>query len=89
MLYDSPKKFDMESDLYESFFHLLIDLQRELETINACPFQYIITTTTPPPEECEPIVCLELDASKKNEKGLLLKKNVVQPFTGNRQAVLF
>jgi hypothetical protein len=29
MLYDSPKKFDMESDLYESFFLLLIGIQRE------------------------------------------------------------
>lgn len=38
MLYDSPKKYDMESDLYDSFFLLLTDLQREFETINAWKF---------------------------------------------------
>lgn len=50
LLHDSPREADLSLGLYRRFITLTASLQKHFESADACPFQYIITTTTPPPE---------------------------------------
>ncbi|MBZ0264211.1 hypothetical protein K8I28_06045 [bacterium] len=76
VVHDSPREADLGLGLYHSFIRLVADLQAHFDSPDACPFQYILTTTTRPPDELkgDRFVKLKLNATPESE--MLLKKNV-------------
>jgi len=76
LLHDSPREADLGIRIYWSFIRFVAKLQQHFGTPDACPFQYILTTTTAPPSELsgDDYVKLPLDASKPN--GLLYKRDL-------------
>jgi len=88
LIHDSPREADLGLRIYRSFLRLGATLQQHFDAPDACPFQYVLTTTTPPPEELrtDQYVKLRLDASHTDE--LLLRVNVAEA-SKNKAAELF
>jgi len=76
ILHDSPREADLEGRIYRSFIRFMASLQIHFGGADACPFQYIVTTTTPPPDELQTaeFIKIHLNAAKPQE--LLLRRNV-------------
>jgi hypothetical protein len=76
LVHDSPREADLGLRLYRSFIRVLASLQKHFGSADACPFQYILTTTTSPPEELrgEDVVKLHLNAAVAGE--LLFRCNI-------------
>ncbi|MBB3228778.1 hypothetical protein FHW69_003420 [Luteibacter sp. Sphag1AF] len=70
LIHDCPREADMSIGLYENFFSLMNELEKNGFAGAEPPFQYIVTTTTPPPANLQDgVVRLELDPS--SNEGLL------------------
>jgi hypothetical protein len=76
MLHDSPREADLGLRIYRSFIRFVVTLQKHFEGADACPFQYILTTTTPPPKELQTTEFMKLRLNAAHPEGLLLKRNV-------------
>lgn len=76
MLHDSPREADLGVRIYRSFIRFVASLQQGFGGADACPFQYILTTTTPPPEELQAPEYMKLRLNAAQSEGLLLLRNV-------------
>lgn len=74
IIHDSPREADLSLGVYHGMIKFVAELQSLLE--EACPFQYIITTTTAPPKGVEKNIILELNASIDGKQ--LLKQNIAE-----------
>ena len=52
LLHDGPREADMDAELYQRLFLLMVELERTFEQ-RPLSFQYIVTTTEPPPPEVQ------------------------------------
>ena len=79
LLHDSPREADLSLRLYHSFLKFVADFEDSFPQQDACPFQYILTTTTlPPPELSDKAhLVLQLDASRESD--LLFRRNLARP----------
>lgn len=79
LLHDSPREADLSLRLYHSFLRFVADFETSFPRQDACPFQYILTTTTPPPAALSDRahLVLQLDASQESE--LLFRRNLARP----------
>lgn len=76
LLHDSPREADLGAPIYRSFIRFTASLQEHFETLDNCPFQYILTTTTPPPKELQNEKYVKLQLNATEPSGLLLKRNI-------------
>lgn len=76
LLHDSPREADLSRRVYRSFIRFVASLQSHFGSTDACPFQYIITTTTDPPDElrADDFVKLHLNAGSSEE--LLFRRSL-------------
>jgi hypothetical protein len=79
LLHDSPREADLGIRLYHSFIRLIANLQNHFNSIDECPFQYVITTTTPPPPELNNDLYVKLRLNAAITSELLLRKNITEP----------
>lgn len=82
MLHDSPREADLGIRIYRSLIRFVASLQQHFDTVDACPFQYILTTTTSPPEELRTPQYLRLRLDAAHSDGLLLRRNIAIPLKG-------
>lgn len=52
LLHDGPREADMDAELYQRLFLLVVEMERAFEQ-RPLSFQYIVTTTEPPPPEVQ------------------------------------
>ena len=83
ILHDSPREADLEGRIYRSYLRFVASLQMHFGGTDACPFQYILTTTTPPPIELQTAEFLKLALNAAHPQGLLLGRNIA---TASQQA---
>jgi hypothetical protein len=88
LLHDSPREADLGKRIYWSFLRFAASLQAGLESLDQCPFQYILTTTTEPPKELQTPdwIKLQLSASKASE--LLFKRSLADGGDGEAEESL-
>lgn len=80
LLHDSPREADLSGPVYRNLFRYALDLERQCPT-DACPFQYIITTTSAPPKSMRGDDYVKLHLSARQEQTLLLGRNVARVAT--------
>lgn len=87
VIHDSPREADLGLRLYRGLIRVIAAIEAHFQTLESCPFQYILTTTTPPPEEMrtDGVVRLRLDAAHSD--GLLFRRNVAVKDAGLFDAV--
>jgi hypothetical protein len=76
LLHDSPREADLGLRIYRSFIRFVASLEDHFGNRDACPFQYIITTTTSPPEELRTPEYVRLRLNALQADGLLLGRSV-------------
>lgn len=76
LLHDSPREADLGLRIYKAFIRLVVSLQEHFGSPDACPFQYILTTTTPPPDELQDDKFVRLRLNAAEPEGLLLRRNI-------------
>jgi hypothetical protein len=76
LLHDSPREADLGLRLYRSFIRFVASLQKHFGSVEACPFQYILTTTTAPPEELRNKEAVKLHLNAAVPEQLLFRRYV-------------
>ena len=79
LLHDSPREADLSLRLYRRFITLAASLQNHFDTAEACPFQYIITTTTPPPVDLQGDKWIKLHLNAAIPEETLFRSNIALP----------
>jgi hypothetical protein len=89
LLHDSPREADLGPRIYRSFIRAVAGLQSHFSSPDACPFQFVLTTTTPPPLELrgDDFVKLPLNAGLRS--GLLLRRSFAEPADAGDSSRLF
>lgn len=77
LIHDSPREADLSGPVYRNLFRYALELERQYAA-GACPFQYIITTTSAPPKAMQGDDFVKLHLSAREEKELLLGRNVAR-----------
>lgn len=76
LMHDSPREADLGIRIYRSLIRFVASLPQHFGKADACPFQFILTTTTPPPDELQTATFLKLRLNAAQVEGLLLKRNI-------------
>jgi hypothetical protein len=85
LLHDSPREADLGLRLYRSFIRFVASLQKHFGSAEACPFQYILTTTTAPPEELRGNETVKLPLNAAVPDKLLFRRYVAAAVNPSEQ----
>jgi hypothetical protein len=76
LVHDSPREADLGQRIYRSSIRFAAALQSHFVSADACPFQYILTTTTSPPKDLQGPAYVKLWLNAATSDGLLLGQNI-------------
>lgn len=67
----------MSERLYQPFLAMTAELEEQLTSNGATPFQYIVTTTSAPPLQLQSEPALVLELRPGSDEGLLFKRRLM------------
>ena len=82
LVHDCPREADMSERLYQPFLAMTAELEEQLTSYGATPFQYIVTTTSAPPQELQRPPTLVLELRPGSDDGLLFKRRFMPQLLG-------
>jgi hypothetical protein len=82
LVHDCPREADMSERLYQPFLAMTAELEEQLTSNGATPFQYIVTTTSAPPRELQGEPALVLELRPGSDDGLLFKRRLMPGLAG-------
>ena len=82
LVHDCPREADMSERLYQPFLTMTAELEEQLASNGAAPFQYIVTTTSAPPLQLQSAPALVLELRPGSDEGLLFKRRLMPGLAG-------
>ena len=72
----------MSERLYQPFLAMTAELEEQMTSNGATPFQYIVTTTSAPPPQLQSQPALVLELRPGSDDGLLFKRRLMPGLAG-------